>query len=81
MAYIKLHASPDFFKQLSLEFQQLNLTIHTLETFAFRASVRGHELRDKRLLLILDQLEVFVSTTKSLLEGLEKLLVMVVVTD
>ncbi|HUX79180.1 MAG TPA: hypothetical protein VMW10_05485 [Alphaproteobacteria bacterium] len=81
MAYIKLHASPDFFKQLSLDFQQLKLIIHTLETYAFRASVRGHELGDGRLLLILDQLEVFVLTAKSLLEGLEKLLVMVVVTD
>jgi hypothetical protein len=81
MAYSKLHASPDFFKQLSLDLQQLKLTIHTLETFAFRASVRGHELGDRRLLLILDQLEVFASKTKSLLEGLEKFLRMVVLAD
>lgn len=81
MAFVKLHASSDFFKQLSLEFQQLKLTIQTLETFAFRASVRGHELGDNRLLLILDQLEVFVLTARHLLEGLEKLLDVVVVVD
>ncbi len=78
MASAKLHASSDFFKQLSLEFQQLKLTIRTLETFTFRASVRGHELGDNRLQLILGQLEVFISTAKHLLESLEKLLHMVV---
>jgi len=81
MASAKLHASPDFFKQLSLEFQQLKLTIQTLETFAFRASVRGHELGDNRLRLILDQLEAFVLTIKRLMDDFEKLLCMVVVVD
>ena len=74
MARANLHASPDFFKQLSLEFQRLNITVQILETFIFRASVRGHELGDKRLLLILDQLETFVTKAKHLLEGLEKIL-------
>ena len=74
MARANLHASPNFFKQLSLEFQQLNIIVQTLETFIFRASVRGHELGDKRLLLILDQLEVFITKAKHLLEGLEKIL-------
>ena len=74
MASANLHASPDFFKQLSLEFQQLKFTVQILETFIFRASVRGHELADKRLLLILDQLEVFILKAKHLLEGLEKIL-------
>ena len=74
MARANLHASPNFFKQLSLEFQQLNIIVQILETFIFRASVRGHELGDKRLLLILDQLEVFITKAKHLLEGLEKIL-------
>ncbi|MBY0273568.1 MAG: hypothetical protein K2X02_09245, partial [Alphaproteobacteria bacterium] len=74
LARANLHASPDFFKQLSLEFQQLKLTVQILETFIFRASVRGYELGDKRLLLILDQLEIFASKAKYLLERLEKLL-------
>ena len=64
MATANLHVSPDFFKQLSLEFQQLKITIQALETFIFRALVRGYELGDNRLLLILDQLEAFVSKTK-----------------
>lgn len=74
MARANLHASPDFFKQLSLEFQQLKLTVQILETFIFRASVRGYELEDKRLLLILNQLEIFATKAKHLLERLEKLL-------
>ena len=74
MATANLHASPDFFKQLSLEFQRLKITVQILETFIFRASVRGHELGDKRLLLILYQLEIFVTKAKHLLEGLEKIL-------
>jgi len=74
MAATNLHASPDFFKQLSLEFQQLKITVQTLETFIFRALVRGYGLGDNRLLLILDQLEAFVSKTKHLLERLEKIL-------
>lgn len=81
MASAKLHASANFFKQLSLDFQQLNLAIQALETFVFRASVRGRELGDNRLLLILNQLELFVSKAKHLLEDLEKLLAVVVVVD
>jgi hypothetical protein len=74
MATANLHISEDFFKQLSLEFQQLKIIIQVLETFTFRATVRGHELGDNRLLLILDQLEVFILTSKRLMDGFEKLL-------
>jgi hypothetical protein len=81
MAHAKLHASSDFFKQLSLDHQQLKLVIDIIETFVSRVSVRGYELRDTRLLLLIDQLEQFVTAAKSLLEGLEKLLCMVVVRD
>ena len=81
MAYSKLHASSDFFKQLSLDFQQLKLVIEIIETFVSRVTMRGYDLRDARLLLIIDQLEAFVLSAKSLVEGLEKLLCMVVVRD
>jgi hypothetical protein len=81
MAHAKLHASSDFFKQLSLDHQQLKLVIDIIETFVSRVSVRGYELRDTRLLLLIDQLESFVDAAKSLLEGFEKLLCMVVVRD
>lgn len=80
MATANLSASADFFKQLSLECQQLHLIINLLETFAFRAKVRGHDLGDKRLLLILDQLEVFAAIAKHLMECLEGLMMMVVIT-
>lgn len=81
MANANLPASADFFKQLSLELQQLKITIQALQTFTFRASVRGHELGDNRLLLILDQLEVFVSMANRLLDNLEKLLRPFVIAD
>lgn len=43
MADAKLPASADFFKQLSLDCQQLKPTIQLLETFVVRALARGHE--------------------------------------
>ena len=72
MALSKLPASAEFFKQLSLDYQQLRLTIQLLETFAVRALARGHELGDSQLLLILEQLEVFVLKTQDLLDDLEE---------
>lgn len=81
MAHAKLHASSDFFKQLSLDFQQLKLVIDIIETFVSRVSVHGYELRDTRLLLLMDQLESFIDAAKRLLEGFEKLLCLVVVRD
>ena len=76
MATSKLHISPDFFKHLSLEFQHLRLTIQLLETFVSRAIWRGEELGDNRLMLILDQAEVFVQSAKHLNNRLEKLVAM-----
>jgi len=72
MANIKLPASAEFFKQLSIEYQQLKIVIQLIETFAFRATVRGHELGDSRLLLILEQLEVLVLKAQQLIYDLEK---------
>lgn len=80
MASAKLQASSDFFKQLSLEFQQLKLILHTLETFAHRATDRGYQLEDKRLLEILEQMEIFILNVKQLHNRLESLLLMLVVT-
>ena len=74
MAAPKLHASPEFFKQLSLDFQQLTVTIKTLETFVVRALERGDRLGDRRLQLILEQIEVFVSKARHLHDSLEELL-------
>ncbi len=81
MAINKLHVSSEFFKAHSLEYQQLSHSVHLLSTFTNRAWVRGHELGDKRLVLIHDQLEIFVSVTKHHLENLEKLMRHTVVVD
>lgn len=73
MAAVKLHVTIEFFKQLSLELQQLKVSLHYLETFTARAVKHGHEGGDQHLLLILDQMELFVQKAKtswSLLEDL-----------
>ncbi len=75
MAVANLHVSSEFFKQYSLEVQQLSHSVHLLSTFTNRAWVRGHELGDKRLVIIHDQLEIFVSVAKLHLENLEKFLI------
>jgi hypothetical protein len=74
MAVANLHVSSEFFKAYSLEYQQLSHSVHLLSTFTNRAWVRGYELGDKRLVLIHDQLEIFVSVTKRHVENLEKLM-------
>lgn len=81
MAAAKLQASPEFFKALSQDFQQLKLTIQLLETFVFRARDRGQELKDNRLLLILDQLEDFVLNAKCLNDRLLQNIMLVGITD
>ena len=74
MAVAKLHVSSEFFKAHSLEVQQLSHSVQLLGTFANRAWVRSVELDDKRLMLICDQLDIFVSVTRRHVENLEKLL-------
>jgi len=81
MAIAKLHVSSAFFKEISLECQQLNQSVHLLGTFANRAWVRGVELSDKKLMIIHDQLDIFVSVTKHHMENLEKLLRSTAVVD
>ena len=81
MAVANLHVSSEFFKKYSLEVQQLSHSVHLLSTFTNRAWVRGHELGDKRLVIIHDQLEIFVSVAKLHLENLEKLMRHTVIVD
>ena len=73
MATSKLPASAQFFKQLSLECQQLRITLELLDTLAFRASVRGRQLGDQPMLLILDQMEICVSKAQDFMDDLEVL--------
>ena len=81
MAIGNLHVSSEFFKQYSLEYQQLSHSVYLLSTFTNRAWVRGHELGDKRLVLIHDQLEIFVSVAKNHVENLERLMRSTVIID
>jgi len=72
MATPNLPAPAVFFKNLSLEYQQLQLTIQLIQTFVFRAVVRGHELGDQPLLLILEQLEMLLAKAGRLMDEMER---------
>lgn len=71
MALSKLPASAEFFKQLSLECQQLRIMIRLLDELAFQALVRGRMLNDPPLLLILEQMEICSLKAQQLTDGLE----------
>lgn len=64
MANAKLYTSRDFFKEVSIESQQLQLIAQVLQTFIDRARVRGCRVGDNQLLLILDPVESFLSAIR-----------------
>ena len=72
MAEPRLPAHAEIFKQLSLDCQQLKLILRILEELIFRALVRGRELGDGRLLILHEQLEVFVLKAQQITDDLEK---------
>ncbi len=72
MANATLPASAENFKHVSLEYQQLKLTIQLLETLVVRALARGHELGDRKLLIILEQVAVFIFKAQYLMDNFEK---------
>lgn len=72
MANVNLPTSVEFFKQLSLDCQQLKLILQILEELVFRALVRGRELGDNRLLILHEQLEVLALKAQHLTDDLEK---------
>ena len=80
MANSNLSASADFFKQLSLEYHQLEIAAQLLGTYATRALGRGYEVGDKPLMILLEQFEALVALLKRLLDHLEGLLEQVVIT-
>jgi len=81
MAVANLQVSSEFFKAMSLEYQHLSHSVQLLSTFSNRAWVRAVESGDKRLLLILEQLELFISTSKHHMGNLEKLMRSTVIVD
>lgn len=74
MALGKLPASADFFKQLSLEYQQLKFIIQVQENFALGSLIHGRELERQYLLYIVEQLGVLILKTQQLRDKVEKLL-------
>ena len=72
MAFDKLTASAAFFKNLSLEYQQLKFILQVQENFAFGALIRECELEDRYLLYIIEQLEVLIIKTQYLKDKVEK---------
>ena len=81
MAVANLHVSSEFFKQLSHEYYQLKLSLHSLEAFANKAWVHGSIEGDKRLVFFLEQVLSFISMAKHHMENLEKLLRSAVIVD
>ena len=73
MADAKLHASRDFFKEISTEAQQLQLIAQYLQIFVDRARERGFRGGDNHLLLILDQLESLFAAIRECSDRLEKI--------
>lgn len=74
MAIDKLPASAEFFKQLSLEFQQLKFIVQVLENYAFQAVVRKYECEASYLLHVLEQLGVLALKIQQLKDEVENCL-------
>ncbi len=68
----RLPASAEFFKQLSLEYQQLKFIIHVQENSVVGALIHGCELERQYLLYIIEQLEVLILKTQQLKDKIEK---------
>lgn len=72
MALDKLPASAQFFKQLSLEYQQLKFNIQVQENFVLGSLIRGSELEERYLLYIIEQLGVLILKTQQVKDKVEK---------
>lgn len=73
MTDTKVHASRDFFNEISIETQQLHLITQYLETYVERTKAYGNQTGDARLLMLLDQLESFLWALKYSCKRLEKI--------
>lgn len=57
----KLHASDNFFKEISLEVRRIKVATQYIQPFVDQARVRGSRVGDSQLLGILDHVDVFLS--------------------
>jgi hypothetical protein len=75
MTECKLHASRDFFKEISIEAQRLKLVAQYIQTFIDQARERGSRIGDTQLLELLDHIETFFSVDKESSDRLTKICV------
>jgi hypothetical protein len=75
MTECKLHASRDFFKEISIEAQRLKLVAQYIQTFIDQARERGSRIGDTQLLELLDHIETFFSVVKESSDRLTKICV------
>ncbi|MBA3814597.1 MAG: hypothetical protein H0X26_08995 [Alphaproteobacteria bacterium] len=73
MAECKLHASRDFFKEISIEAQRLKLVVQYIQTYIDQARERGSRIGDNQLLELLDYIEIFFSVVKESSDRLERI--------
>ena len=65
MTDVKVHASRDFFKELSNEVQRIKIALQSIQTFLDQARVRGSRVGDGELLTLLDHIVSFLNREPS----------------
>lgn len=73
MTQVRLHASRDFFNQISSESKRIQIAVQYIQTFVDQARVRGNRTGDHELLELLDYMDVFFSIMRESSMRIEKL--------
>lgn len=73
MTNVNVHASREFFKELSSEAKRIKIALQSIQTFIDQARVRGSRIGDNELLTLLDHVESFFSIIRESSIRLEKL--------
>ncbi|MBA3813804.1 MAG: hypothetical protein H0X26_04850 [Alphaproteobacteria bacterium] len=73
MTECNLHASRDFFKEISIESKRIKLMASSIQTFIDQARVRGCRVGDNELLTLLDHMESFFAIIQESSDRLEKI--------
>lgn len=73
MTEVRLHASRDFFNQISSESKRIQIGVQYIQTFVDQARVRGCRTGDQKLLELLDYMDVFFSIMRESSMRIEKL--------
>lgn len=73
MTEVRLHASRDFFNQISRESKRIQIAVQYIQAFVDQLRVRGCRTGDHELLELLDYMELFFSTIRESSMRIEKL--------